>query len=111
MVDDSGERTFICEHGAEYFYQKEWFDALEANKYEQVYICGLEIEETTGDMIIDFLEQHPHFQIFFAPGSHILYINPHKMKRLFQLHPILHLNQNEILSYTKQLKTSCYCLI
>ena len=45
LVDDSGERTFICEHGAEYFYQASWFDQLDANNYQQVYVCGLEIEE------------------------------------------------------------------
>lgn len=57
LVDDSGERTFICEHGAEYFYQPEWLENLDTSLYDQVYICGLEIEEATGQYIIDFLER------------------------------------------------------
>lgn len=28
FVEDDGERTFACYHGAEYRFQKEWFDAL-----------------------------------------------------------------------------------
>lgn len=102
LVDDSGERTFICEHGAEYFFDKEWFEQLHADEYEQVYVCGLEIEETTGDVIIDFLEKHMNLQIYFAPGPRIHYIDSQKLKRLFQLHPILHLNLDEILAYTKE---------
>lgn len=102
LVDDTGERTFICEHGAEYFYQEKWFNQLDTSLYEQVYICGLEIEESTGDFIIDFLEKNPHFQIYFAPGPRIHYISEEKLKRIFALHPILHMNESEILTYTKQ---------
>ena len=102
LVDDSGERTFICEHGAEYFYHEEWFHQLDTSLYEQVYICGLEIEETSGNLIIDFLEKNPHFTIYFAPGPRIHDIDEEKLRRIFALHPILHLNKSEILSYTKQ---------
>lgn len=102
FVDHLGERTFICKHGAEYFYQKEWFDKLDVSQYSQVYICGLEIEETTGDIIIDFLEKHPQLHVYFAPGPRILSIDSKKMQRIFKLHPTLHLNEQEILSYTKE---------
>jgi len=102
LVDDSGERTFMCEHGAEYVFQKIWFSLLEQEEYEQVYICGLEIEEKTGDNIIEFLEHHPYMKIFFAPGPRINEISKDKIARLFALHPILHLNLNEILSFTQQ---------
>ena len=32
FVESSGERTFISYHGAEYLFQKEWFEALPAQK-------------------------------------------------------------------------------
>ena len=102
LVDDSKDRTFICEHGAEYIFEKEWFDSLQCDDYHQVYICGLEIEEKSGDVIIDFLMNHPHFKIYFAPGPRITHINKKRMDRLLTLHPVLHLNQQEIISYTKE---------
>jgi sugar/nucleoside kinase (ribokinase family) len=48
FVEDHGERTFIVDHGAEYLFYKEWFDALNVDELSCVYICGLEIEEKTG---------------------------------------------------------------
>jgi len=103
LVDQSGERTFICEHGGEYSYQKEWFEKLDPMNYQYVYICGLEIEEETGSYIINFLEQNPHFQIIFAPSPRINHISKEKMNRLLSLSPILHLNEKEILEYTNKL--------
>lgn len=100
LVDESGERTFICEHKAEYIFEKEWFQYLQPKDYQYVYICGLEIEEQTGQYIIEFLEQNPHLQVVFAPSPRICKIHPEKMERIFALHPIIHLNQQEILQYT-----------
>ena len=103
LVEDDGERTFICEHGGEYLFQKEWFSMLNPHDYEYVYVCGLELEETTGDVILDFLEAHSHFQIVFAPSSRIHTIEHHKMQRILSLHPIIHISESEILQYTHSL--------
>lgn len=100
FVEEDGERTFISYHGAEYRFERSWFDALDASDISSVYICGLEIEETTGKNIVDYLEQHPEFTVFFAPGPRLEKIQPQLMKRIFDLHPILHLNEDEALSYT-----------
>lgn len=100
LVNKEGERTFICEHGTEYFYKQEWFDRLDGSKFQQVYICRLEIEEKTGDTIIDWLEKNTHLQLFFAPGPRIHFIDDIKLNRIFALQPILHLNETEALSYT-----------
>ena len=100
FVEDDGERTFVCYHGAEYRFQKEWFDTLDASEIDSVYICGLEIEEETGTNILSYLEEHPEFTVFFAPGPRITLLDPKLLERVFALHPILHLNQTEITSYT-----------
>ena len=100
FVEDDGERTFACYHGAEYRFQKEWFDALDASEIDSVYICGLEIEEETGTNILSYLEEHPEFTVFFASGPRITLLDPKLLERVFALHPILHLNQQEITSYT-----------
>ncbi len=100
FVEADGERTFASYHGAEYRFYPEWFDLLDPSEIGSVYICGLEIEEITGCHIIAFLEQHPDIQIYFAPGPRLEKIDPDLMRRLFALHPVLHLNESEAISYT-----------
>ena len=102
FVEEDGERTFISYHGAEYRFQRSWFDTLDSDTIDSVYICGLEIEEPTGVNIVDYLELHPEFRIVFAPGPRLRKIKPELMKRVFDLHPILHLNKEEALAYTEK---------
>ena len=99
LVEDDGERSFICEHGAEYRYKKEWFDELNPDDFDCAYICGLEMEEETGDVVIDFLRK-TGIPVYFAQGPRINEIDRHKMNRIFALNPILHVNKTEALSFT-----------
>lgn len=96
FVENTGERTFISYHGAEYLFHREWFDLIDLSEIDTVYLCGLEIEEVTGPVIIDFLEEHPELQIFFAPGPRLTKIPQELVQRLFALSPILHLNEEEV---------------
>lgn len=100
FVEKNGERTFVSYHGAEYLFRPEWFRIPDPAEISSVYICGLEIEETTGCHIVEYLERHPEYQIYFAPGPRITKIDPALLNRLFALRPILHLNDEEALSYT-----------
>lgn len=100
FVEESGERTFIVEHGAEYLFYKEWFDQLNMDKIGSIYICGLEIEDKTGDAIVDFLEAHKDIPVCFAPGPRLNNIDETLMARIFALHPIIHLNEDEVCGYT-----------
>ena len=64
-------------------------------------ICGLEIEEPAGACIIDYLESIARTPFVFArlaPGSSGSARD--RLDRLFALHPILHLNRQEALSFT-----------
>lgn len=99
FVEESGERTFIVDHGAEYLFYKEWFDMLNLSKLQCAYICGLEIEDKTGSTIVDFLETSG-LPVFYAPGPRICLIDDALMERIFALRPILHLNEDEICRYT-----------
>lgn len=98
FVEDTGERTFMSYHGAEYLFQKEWFHLIPLDEIDTVYICGLEIEETTGENIVEFLEKNRNLTVFFAPGPRLNRIRPELLKRLYSLHPILHLNETEALT-------------
>ena len=65
----------MCYHGAEYLFEEEWFRLFErsqeAEDTDSVYVCGLEIEEKTGERILAFLERHREYRIFYAPGVRI----------------------------------------
>ncbi|QSX06510.1 carbohydrate kinase family protein [Sedimentibacter sp. zth1] len=101
FVEPSGERTFISNHGAEYLIYKKWLEQIDMSQISSVYICGLEIEEKTGIDIVEFLEDHKNVQVYFAPGPRINKIPKQLLDRIFKLSPILHLNDDEALGYTK----------
>lgn len=102
FVEDDGERTFLSMHGGEYHFKKEWFDLLEKEDITTVYICGLEIEEETGQYIIDYLKAHPNITIYFACGPRIMHIEETKLNTLFELSCILHVNKQEALALSHQ---------
>ena len=104
LVEGDGERTFLSYHGAEYLFEDSWFEELEksgdAERVDRVYVCGLEIEEKTGERILKFLERHRGYRVFFAPGARICRIQPERMKRVLLLKPVLHLNKEEAIQFT-----------
>ena len=100
MVEDGGERTFIVDHGIEYTFYESYLKNIDTSSIDSVYICGLEIEEYTGMEIIEYLEKHPEYQVFFAPGPRILEIDHERMERVLALSPIIHLNEQEVMAFT-----------
>lgn len=100
FVEESGERTFISNHGAEYLIYDKWLCNVDVSALEAIYICGLEIEEKTGDDIVRFLERARGVPVYFAPGPRLGIIPAARMRRIFALSPIVHLNADEICQYT-----------
>lgn len=105
LVEPDGERTFLCYHGAEYLFEEAWFSMLERSgeigQTDSIYVCGLEIEERTGERILDFLERHRGMRIFFAPSARICSIQKERMDRMLDLSPVLHMNEDEALRFTR----------
>lgn len=99
LVDEHGERTFISHHGAEYLFDPSWLKDIQ-EAFDYIYVCGLEIEDKNGNELIDTLIDLKQGEIVFAPGARINKIQPVRMDRLFELHPILHLNDDEALAFT-----------
>lgn len=95
LVEESGERTFMAWHGAEYTFDKTWMEPFRAEDFGICYICGIEVEEPTGDQILEYLEEHPQLPVFFAPGPRLMHIPQEKLDRILALKPILHLNEAE----------------
>lgn len=95
LVEDSGERTFMSYHGVEYSFRKEWMAKIQASDYSMVYICGLEVEEPTGEDLVAWLEENRGPEIFFAPGPRVLETKKERIERILDLHPVLHINELE----------------
>lgn len=102
LVENSGERTFITVQGTECEFKKEWLDKLDTNKYNKVYISGYELEGKSGVVIAEFLEKNTHMEIYFAPGPRITYLDKEIMNRIYNLSPIIHLNDKEASEYTNK---------
>lgn len=102
LVEATGERTFLSCHGAEYTFQKEWMAPYPADHYGLAYICGLEVEEPTGEALIEYLEENPALQVFYAPGPRVERIGKAKNDRILALRPILHVNEREAAVWSGQ---------
>ena len=99
MVEADGERTFLTVPGIECHFQEEWFSSLAVDSYDSVYVSGYELEGDGGDAILNFLESNQELTVYYAPGPRITYIDPKKLKRLYALHPVMHLNELELYFY------------
>ncbi len=51
--------------------------------------------------MIQYLNRFAQAEIIFAPGARIDKIQPERLQAMLQLQPILHLNDDEALAYTK----------
>ena len=98
FVEKGGERTFVSVRGAEYAFRREWFDGLDLSDVDGAYLCGLEVEDPSGGCIIDFLEDHRELRVYFAPGPRIRHLQRDRLERILDLHPVLHLNEEEAVS-------------
>lgn len=101
LVEADGERSFLSLHGAEYLFSRAWMEGLDYSRTDSVFICGIEVEDPTGDEIIDFVYERPQLALYFAPGPRIGRIGKDRMARLLARRsscgegPILHLNGAE----------------
>ena len=99
-TEKGGERSFIVDHGIEYTFYEEYLEKIDTERIDSVYVCGLEIEEYTGENILAYLRKHPEYTIYFAPGARIMQIQPERMAAMLSLGPVLHLNEGESLIFT-----------
>ena len=106
LVEPDGERSFISHHGAEYLFSKSWMKGIDYTKTGGVFVCGIEVEDPGGEEIVGFVAEHTELELYFAPGPRITKIPAERMKALLRRRdnkgrgPLLHLNENEALSFT-----------
>ena len=99
FIESDGKRTFLSDHGVEYGFQKEWLQSLELESYDAIYLCGLEVEEPTGMELIQSVSKLEG-QVIFAPGPRGLLIPKDRLEAIYDLQPILHLNEVEAKAFS-----------
>ena len=99
FVESDGERTFLSDHGVEYSFQAEWLKEIATERFDYIYLCGLEVEEPTGLALVESVSQC-HGQVIFAPGPRGLLIPTERLEAIYDLHPILHVNEAEALAFS-----------
>ena len=102
FVEKTGERTFCSIHGAEYTFDSAWMTPYAGQSFDYGYVCGLEVEECTGENLVAYLEHAPIGTLMYAPGPRGVRIRQELTNRLFALHPLLHLNAGEALALSGQ---------
>ena len=95
FVEKNGERTFASVHGAEYTFDPAWMAPYEGKAFDYGYVCGLEVEEHTGEKLVAWLETAKIGTIVYAPGPRGMRVKKELTDRLYALHPVLHINSSE----------------
>lgn len=101
LVEAGGERTFITSQGIEGTFRRKWFDSMDLDPYDKIYVAGYQVCNESGKEMSQWLSGLSNKQIFFAPGPVIGQIAPEVKERIYSLHPVLHLNEKEALEETK----------
>lgn len=99
IVDSKGERTFMSYQGVEYLFDSKWLNCLEFNAYSYIYVCGLEMEQVSGDALVNAVIDL-NIPIVFAPGPRHNSIDSSLLDLIYQQHPIIHCNKDEIQELT-----------
>ena len=95
FIEADGERTFLSYHGVEYSFQRSWLANFDLNDYAYLYLCGLEVEEETGEELVDALADFKG-TIVFCPGPRVCEIPLERIAQLLSYQPLLHLNEQEV---------------
>jgi len=95
FVEKNGERTFASVHGAEYTFDPAWMKPYENKSFDYAYVCGLEVEEKTGEALVSWLETAKIGTLVYAPGPRGVRVKKDLTGRLYALRPVLHINSGE----------------
>ena len=102
LVESTGERSFITVKGIEVNYKSLWFENINPDEYQNIYISGYEMEGNSGRIISDWLSKLKNKNIFFGPGPKIESIEKETLNKIFSLKPIIHINEEEALRFTNK---------
>jgi sugar/nucleoside kinase (ribokinase family) len=106
LVESNGERSFLSQHGAEYLFSRVWMKGRDLSKAGSVYVSGIDVEDRTGNEIVEFVYEHSELDLYFAPGPRVMHIEKGRITRLLSRKdakgkgPVLHLNKTEACSFS-----------
>lgn len=95
LVEDDGERSFITVKGLEGCFKPEWFEQIDMDEFDNIYVAGYQVCGESGHVIGNWLETQKDKNIYFAPGPVIRDIADDVMEQIMSVHPVVHLNDKE----------------
>lgn len=100
MVEEDGERTFVTYQGIEGDFRSEWFESLDLDQYDNVYVAGYQVCGESGKVISRWLRTLKNKTVYFAPGPVICGIEKETWDSIMSTRPVLHLNDKEAYDFT-----------
>lgn len=96
LVEHDGERTFITMPGLELSMKKDWFNHLNINDYDYIYLSGYELEGSNGNVLVDILQsKKTSAKVIFDPGPRLKFIDKNVLESIFHMNCILTMNNKE----------------
>lgn len=103
IVEEGGERTFITIPGIETQWREEWFQVIEIETYDYIYISGYELEGPSGYIMTKALEKRKkEAKLIFDPSPRINFIDESVIKKVLTKGTIVHSNKAELLCLTSE---------
>lgn len=102
LVEPTGQRTMITLPGVERMFERSWLDAIDTRGYSYAIVSAFELCGSGGGNIVGFLEAHEELTVIYAPGPLFADVDARLAKRIDALHPIWHLNDDEVMAITSE---------
>jgi len=98
LVKPDGERSFLTVNGIEQCWNSSWFQNIDINNYNYIYVSGYELENPiSANVILNSLEQRKKDTfLVFDPSPRIGYFNSNILNRILTKNVIIHCNLDEI---------------
>lgn len=101
IVEEGGERTFLTIPGIENDWQADWFENVDFQVYDYIYVSGYAFEGSSADVVLGGLrKKKASTKIIFDPSPRAPYLSRVHLHQLYELNTIIHCNFAELKALT-----------
>lgn len=97
FIEKSGERTFLTIPGIEKQWKASWFDQIDVEIYDYIYVSGYELEGDSGPVILEALKKRkPDSRLLFDASPRVSYIDRELLDEIMAPGTLIHCNRDEM---------------